>query len=230
MRSEAFDLRSAEERLVGDLEDGLAAGRWEAGARLPTERELSESYALGRTKVRRILTRFERAGRIVRTSGRGTFVCEPEGTSTTTAPHSVSPEALMEVRLLVEPQLGPLVVWRASQAEIDAMRDIVVAGASCGSDGAFDDLDARFHRAIACASRNPYLIELIENVHAARSSKAWSALRRRGVLMERRRIYQRQHEAIVEALDQRDAEGARRTIRAHVCDVRDNLLIDDGMG
>ncbi|HEU5373718.1 MAG TPA: GntR family transcriptional regulator [Gaiellaceae bacterium] len=56
------------------LEQEIASGRWEAGARLPSEPELCEQYGLSRTTVRQALGRLEQRNLIERLKGQGTFV------------------------------------------------------------------------------------------------------------------------------------------------------------
>jgi len=54
----------------------IDSGRWGPGDRLPTERELGESFGCSLVTVRRALDELVREGSIVRTRGRGTFVRE----------------------------------------------------------------------------------------------------------------------------------------------------------
>ena len=56
------------------LEQEIVSGRWEAGARLPSEPELCEQYGLSRTTVRQALARLAHRGLIDRLRGQGTFV------------------------------------------------------------------------------------------------------------------------------------------------------------
>lgn len=56
------------------LEREIASERWDPGARLPSEPELCEQFALSRTTVRQALTRLEQKGLITRDKGRGTFI------------------------------------------------------------------------------------------------------------------------------------------------------------
>ena len=60
-----------------DLSDALDAGEWQAGDRLPTERELADEYGCSLITVRRALGDLVRERRLERTRGRGTFVIGP---------------------------------------------------------------------------------------------------------------------------------------------------------
>jgi GntR family transcriptional regulator len=56
------------------LEQEIVSGRWEPGARVPSEPELCEQFGLSRTTVRQALGRLEQRGLIDRLKGQGTFV------------------------------------------------------------------------------------------------------------------------------------------------------------
>lgn len=60
-----------------DLSGALDAGEWQAGDRLPTERDLADEYGCSLITVRRALTDLVRERRLERTRGRGTFVTGP---------------------------------------------------------------------------------------------------------------------------------------------------------
>ncbi|RSM99558.1 GntR family transcriptional regulator [Nonomuraea sp. WAC 01424] len=57
-----------------DLSTALDQGEWQAGDRLPPERELARRYGCSLIPVRRALAELAREGRLERTRGRGTFV------------------------------------------------------------------------------------------------------------------------------------------------------------
>jgi GntR family transcriptional regulator len=56
------------------LEQEIASSRWEPGARIPSEPELSNRFGLSRTTIRQALARLEQRGLIERLKGQGTFV------------------------------------------------------------------------------------------------------------------------------------------------------------
>lgn len=216
-----------EDRLRAAIEAMIRASDPQRATRLPTERALSRNFGMGRARVRRVLGEFERKGRITRNVGRGTFVAAPAETAALPDHEieTVSPDELMEVRLMIEPQIAHLLVRRASQADLAALRNLVEEGARAGSMARFEEIDHRFHLALTAAAKNAYLTGIIERMQAVRRSDAWASLRRRGLTQERRRLYQRHHEAILAALEARDAEAAEAALRQHLTDVRGNLWL-----
>jgi DNA-binding GntR family transcriptional regulator len=70
---------TAYRQLASDLRQAIAAGRYPAGQRLPTEAELVGSTGLSRQTVRRAFQELVTEGVIYRVRGRGTFAVPGEG-------------------------------------------------------------------------------------------------------------------------------------------------------
>ena len=74
------DTTAAHRRIYGDLVALIAAGRWDADGRLPTEHELVEQYGVSRSTVSRAMQQLARDGVVERRRGAGTFVAgKPPG-------------------------------------------------------------------------------------------------------------------------------------------------------
>lgn len=218
--------RQAVQRLRDHIEGQITKKIWQSGTQLPTERMLASDFSISRNTVRRLLAHMETEGWIERHVGQGTFVLTaPDAPSERLDTLSVNPDEVMEARQLIEPLLARLVVIRASERELQSMRDLVKKGGQARSMSEFEDWDNQLHNAIAVASKNQYLISIIKGIHEDRQSPVWSGLRRRGLTDERRRIYQEDHEAIVAALSARDGDAAQEAITTHLTRVRSNLVI-----
>jgi GntR family phosphonate transport system transcriptional regulator len=63
-------------QIVGRIRDDIASGTYQAGARLPTEAELSAQFGVNRHTVRRALEELSRDGLVRVEQGRGSFVAE----------------------------------------------------------------------------------------------------------------------------------------------------------
>ncbi len=136
---------------------------------------------------------------------------------------NVSPQDLMEVRLIIEPQMADLLVRRASQADIAHLRRLVELGVQSKSMAEFLELDHQFHTALTVATKNNYLVSIVARIQTVRQSNTWVAVRRRGLTDDRQNTYQSQHEIIMAALEARDVEALRSAITDHLFDVRQNL-------
>jgi DNA-binding FadR family transcriptional regulator len=213
------------------IADKLTTRTWRAGHRLPAERTLGVQYGLSRSTVRRVLQDFKHKGLITQTVGSGTYVAERahdalRGLAPAADLRAVSPAELMSARLLLEPALIDLVIGNATAADFERMDECNrLAEASTTFEG-FEKWDAALHEAIAEASHNGFITGVFRLMNEVRAQGEWGLLKRRSATPERRLQYQQQHRALVAALKDRDAERARAACRAHLLQVRANMLGD----
>jgi GntR family transcriptional regulator, transcriptional repressor for pyruvate dehydrogenase complex len=212
------------EQIVQQIEETIRKGRLKEGERLPAERELALQFGVSRTAVREAMKALIEKGLVESHPGRGTFVTfgpsdpirqtldrvikvgQPEGTAT-----------LVEVRGILEPEIAALAAERATQEDLAAMREAISVMDEARQDvDAFIEADLDFHLALAEAAANPLILSLIDSIV--------------GLLREqRKRIFyveggpdrgQYHHKRILEAIEHRDAHGARDAMRAHLRQVR----------
>lgn len=206
------------------LVQGAQRGVLLPGSKLPTERDLVAQLSAPRSAVRRALDTLEHEGLITRHVGRGTFLTEAASRKVDGAPADTSPAEIMQVRLLLEPQVAILAARVATQADLDRITTHLDTGGASDDFEGFEASDARLHRAIAQAAHNGLLINMFDVLNTARALPVWGTLKRRTSSPERRRCYHQEHTAIVDALRDRDPDGAGATMRSHLQNVSDNLL------
>ncbi len=214
------------------LLDSLRAGRLKSGDRLPPERALSETYGIGRTVVRRVLSEMKERGIITQTVGSGTYVAPgvlqrleqaEAGARAEPALHT-SPAELMEARVLVEPAVIELVIRHATAADILRMEECCQRAEAASTLEEFELWDGALHQAVADATHNTFVISIFKLMNAVRDQGDWGMLKKRSVTPQRRLLYQREHRELVAALKERDAEQARKLLTTHLLQVRANML------
>jgi DNA-binding FadR family transcriptional regulator len=215
---------AVEQSLRALLAQGTSDGTLGPGSKLPTERDLVERLAAPRSAVRRALDALERDGLVVRHVGRGTFLTEAAAPPLGSAPADTSPAEIMQVRLLIEPPVAAHAARVATQADLDRITECLHAGGQADDFEGFETWDARLHREIALAAHNGLLMNMFDVMNTARALPVWGSLKRRTSSPERRRCYHREHTAIVDALQDRDPDGAQQCMRAHLENVSDALL------
>jgi GntR family transcriptional repressor for pyruvate dehydrogenase complex len=199
------------------LTDEIISRRLSPGDVLPPERELVESYGVGRSSVREALRILESRGLIE--SANGTFTV---GALRNPLDHSLdfllaSEEAdyreLFEVRRILEGEAAALAASRRLDAEIDRMgAEVEAMEAGLGSEEEFITADLRFHLTVAEASRNRLIAHLM---HAIRSLLQRSLSSSYHIEGSPERAVE-MHLLILEAITAHQPEEARQLMQEHV--------------
>lgn len=213
-----------EQALRALVAEGSRDGTLRPGSKLPTERALVQRLGAPRSAVRRALEALEQDGLVDRQIGRGTYLTELVPSFLDGAPADTSPAEIMQVRQLLEPQIATLAARVATRADLDRIRAELESGSAAADFERFERADAALHRTVAVAAHNGLLLNMFDVMNTARSLPVWGSLKRRTSTPELRRCYHREHTAIVEALCDRDPEGAGEQMRMHLQHVADTLL------
>jgi GntR family transcriptional regulator, transcriptional repressor for pyruvate dehydrogenase complex len=212
-------------RLADRVADAIAAeirsGRIAPGDRLPTEAVLVTQFAVSRTVVRESVSRLKSIGLVDSRQGSGVYVKAP-GFSPLNfdASYAASKQAviqIVEVRRALEAEVAALAAQRRTAADVKRIKQSIAALAKAtlaGADGV--DEDVRYHRAIADAARNPFLIGTLEYLGqfqrgATRVTRANEARR-----ADFARQVREEHEAIAHAIEAGDAAAARKAAARHM--------------
>jgi GntR family uxuAB operon transcriptional repressor len=208
-------------QIAGQIAALVDSGEFPAGSRLPAERELATLLGVSRTSVREAVISLEIAGRVEVRVGSGIFVSEPGAAQIVgLVDEGPSPFELLGARHLIEGEIAALAARSARKADLAAMRATVVRMREHADNFARRDAaDREFHVRIAAATGNGSLALVVEGLWQQRRGKLWSRIEtffhtqkmREGVLLD--------HEAIVEALEQRDPDGARAAMHRHLARV-----------
>jgi GntR family transcriptional regulator, transcriptional repressor for pyruvate dehydrogenase complex len=214
------------EQIVQQIEESITSGKLKEGDQLPAERELAQQFGVSRTAVREAVKTLREKGLVEAYPGRGTFITNGNARSIQQTLDRMirSGQAegtvhLTEVREILEPEIAALAAQRVDDEMLSAMREaIAVMDAARKDSEAFIEGDLDFHLALAEAAANPLILSLIDSIV--------------GLLREQRtRTYfvgggpergQYHHRRILEAIEHRDAVGAREAMRAHLLQVRED--------
>lgn len=194
----------------------------EPGARLGSERELSEQLGVSRISVREALRALESMGRIEIRRNSGSYVTEDAGThqhllrltSILEAGGVDSINDLIAVREAIETAVVEAVAARRD-ADLDTVRqvfDLIDAEVSGPGNDESGSLDLRFEAALGRQADNALLTHFQRLVHELWVSM-WLDLG--GAVKGRRRLHL-EHEAILDALTTGDGHSAVRLMAQHV--------------
>src|SRR5574343_434378 len=203
--SQPFTPVTSGARLSDQVADQLAAeirrGGLAPGDKLPTEARLVEQFGVSRTVVREAVSRLKSLGLVDSRQGSGVFVQASAGFAPLNfeARHAASQEAVVQMAEV-----------RRIRAAVKALDTAVQRG----GDGVSEDV--QFHRAIADAARNPFLLQTLEYLgqflHGATQVTRANEARRLDFAQQ----VQQEHAAIVRALEAGDSEAARQAASGHM--------------
>lgn len=211
------------------LIERIGSGELSVGVKLPSERDLSETFHASRGTVRKVLEAFVAQGILRRAVGSGTYVAAlPEPSrferQRKAAVTNVSPAELMEARMLFEPLLPSLIARNATPLDFARMQQCVEESEKAESFEEFEYWDGELHESFSRATHNAFIVVAMNLMTEVRETGEWGRLKYRALTPDRRTCYQVQHRDIVAALRERDEHTASRLIRAHLLEVQSNLF------
>jgi GntR family transcriptional repressor for pyruvate dehydrogenase complex len=211
----------ASSSIADQIRSAIVNGRLREGERLPPERELAEQFGVSRVTVRDALRALEAGGLVeVRVGARGgAFVTVPTGAlvgqtmSDMMMMQAISPEDIVEARLIVELGTVSVACVRATDEDLARLRENVERGAEALRAHTYTrEASWDFHTALAAAAHNAAVDGLTQSF---RSTLSLHPVRtREGTAAHELSV--EEHTRIVDALERRDAGTARREMAAHL--------------
>ena len=214
------------ERVAEDLSRKIATGLYAVGQRLPSERDLAQSYAVSRPTIREAIIALELDGLVDVRLGSGVYVTARLPNGGQAGEMDVGPFELLEARRAIEGEACALAAALISDEQLEELQGLV---AEMQAENARDvvmseDADRRFHMLIATATRNSAMIAAVQTLWEARARSPQTKLL--SVKAHAAGVTPRidEHAAILEALRARSPEHARRAMRDHLTRVLESLL------
>ncbi|MDA7417796.1 FadR/GntR family transcriptional regulator [Xenophilus arseniciresistens] len=215
------------QRLYRQIADQLRAlirqGEFAPGARLPAERDLARQLGVSRPSVREALIALEVEGWVEVRTGSGVYVLERK--TVRAAVPSPAPAAepewgpleLIRARRVVEGETAALAALQRKRVHVEAMsRAIEQMGEMAARQVMPLEGDRAFHLAIAQACDNGVLLDTVQGFWDSRRRPIFTRL---GGYFETVASWRKaiaEHEAIRDAIAERDADGARSAMHTHM--------------
>jgi len=207
------------------IKEVVLSGKLQPGDRLPPERELAEMLGVSRPTVRESIRALVAMNILESRHGAGTFVASLDTGQLLEPIQFVLSRAervlgdLFETRLVIEPPIAALAATRASKKEAAAILSCAREAKGIGdSPRQLLELDVRLHTLIANASHNVLLARLHESISALGVESRSLTVELPGVA--HRTVHD--HEAIAQAISQRDPDRAREAMRRHLQSLADS--------
>jgi GntR family transcriptional repressor for pyruvate dehydrogenase complex len=199
----------------------ILRGNLKPGDRLPTEQEFALQHGVSRAVIREAIAKLRHEGLVVSRQGIGAFVASPEAAnSLTLEPNSLAvPEDyrhLYELRLMLETGSAELAAVQRTEedlAEMERCIDNMTKVTDLHS--AYVETDISFHRAVARATKNPFVALFIAFVDVKLQESILVALRSLD-FAKTSAISHDEHQLIYEAIRAGDPAGAAAAMRSHL--------------
>ena len=158
------------EAVSEQIKQAIRNGQFQPGERIPAEADLIESFGVGRGSIREAIKSLQIQGILSSHPGKGTFVTDDalvrihNSDLLATLHQEESIKHLLEVRLLLEPQIAYYAAVRGSDADTRALFSIVREMKACESRAEIMISGGKFHQKLADMCDNPILLNLYDIV------------------------------------------------------------------
>ena len=205
-------------QIADQLRTLIGQGEFEAGARLPAERDLARQLGVSRPSVREALIALEVEGWVEVRTGSGVYVQDRTHRSAErVAVTEWGPLELIRARRVVEGETAALAVVGARRRDIEAMaRAIALMEDLAGRQVMPLDGDRDFHVAVATACGNVVLAETVQGFWDSRRGPIFTRLGGHFETLPSWRAAIAEHGVVLEAVAAHDADAARVAMHAHM--------------
>lgn len=159
------------EQAANSLLEYFKENDFKSGDKVPNEYKLAEILSIGRSTLREAIKMLSSKDMVEVKQGSGTYIkslvdpsLDPLGLSKFNINESVKlTKDLFEVRFLIEPRMASLAAENISDEEVTVLKQLMIAIEEDlnSEDGMHRELDVQFHSAIAEASRNHAMKQLV---------------------------------------------------------------------
>lgn len=198
-------------------------GTYRPGARLPSERALAEEFQVSRVTVREALVSLQTLGRVRIRIGSGVYVCDSADAHGPSQPEASAFE-LTQARLLIESEAAALAAPEIDDETLERLQGLLARIRDSASDDQADLADRDFHLAIAAASGNGVVRQVVESLWRLRLEQEDIKRVYRAVCSHDADKRGKEHAEILDALRARDAGAARLAMRRHFRRLMESML------
>lgn len=227
LRAQPIRRRKLYEEVVERLEAMMLSGELAPGDQLPPERELVETFQVGRTAIREALFALQRMGLVALKNGERAYVTRPSaetlvGELSGAVRHMLAHEDgvrdFQGARLLFETALARHAALNHTDNDVARLEQALRTNhEAIGDPPRFARTDVHFHFVLTEIARNTILTTLHNAVAAWLAEQRQTSTRMEGAA----HAAYAAHVRIFDAVKHRDADRAERAMRDHLAEVAD---------
>ncbi|TBL75127.1 FadR/GntR family transcriptional regulator [Paenibacillus thalictri] len=232
MELSKISTRKIYEVISDQMEQLIVGGTLKPGDKLPSGKELSEKFQVGRSTVREALSALKAKGLVEIRQGEGSYVrrIEPDDVELpgfqSLLMNRETVIELIEARKALEISIAGLAAEKRTDEDIAELERIIRRMSDhLGDEEEGERSDLQFHLALARAAHNSIMLRLVDTI----SNQMQTAIREtRRLQMYASKTVSTQlwseHRDIYEAVLRQNADGAQEAMRKHLFHVEQVLL------
>jgi GntR family uxuAB operon transcriptional repressor len=205
-------------QIADQLSALIASGEFAPGHRLPSERELAISLGVSRASVREALIALEIAGKVEVRVGAGIYVAAARPVAVTDPKsEGQGPFELLRARWLLEGEIAAEAARKGRPEDLVPIKAAIEEMQRRERQNRDADMpDRDFHLGIAAAAHNGALVSVVHDLWDRGRGAMWKRMEHHFQTPELRAAALRDHRAILDMLEAKDARGARGAMRRHL--------------
>jgi GntR family transcriptional regulator, transcriptional repressor for pyruvate dehydrogenase complex len=224
--------RKIYEQIASQIKDQIVNGKLLPGDKLPSTRELSESFQVGRSTVREALSALKAMGLVEIHQGEGSYVrkIDPSDLAMPQLDALIMSRTtileLLEARKSLEVSNAALAAEKRTEEDLRAFEQILERMKnSLDNEAEGEKEDILFHLTLAGATHNSIMMRLLETISgqmelAIRETRRLQVYSNKSVLIQ---LY-KEHQEIYEAIQASNPEEAQNKMRQHLFHVERMLM------
>jgi DNA-binding FadR family transcriptional regulator len=233
MPLQTIETKRLYQQVADQIAELIGEGEWQAGDRLPAEREMARKLGVSRPTVREAMIALELLGMIEVRTGSGIYVKTMPNGQTVSIMESQdpgpSPFEIIAARRVIEGETAAIAAAKitrqglaAALAAIERMERDIEQGLQRVTNA--EDGDRLFHIAIAAATGNNVLSSIVDQLWEGMRHPMFTTIGERVHLPENARRAARDHRSIYECIAAGDPAGSRDAMHRHLDQVAHYLL------
>lgn len=214
--------------VIDQISSLIKKGAFKAGDKLPPERIMASKLGVSRPSVREAYSALEIVGVLESRVGSGTYVKSGnidnffENKIKDIANKEESPYEIIGLRKIIEPEIVALATKNANSQDISEIEDVLKKMRSQikGGDSYTLETDRMFHIAIAKASKNSVLLNVLGYIIDLSKERLWENIREQLVKSPGHLIKDIEyHEKVFNCIKNKDIKNARLIMKKHFSEI-----------
>lgn len=214
---QAAERTSLKQQVIQGIKNYIIDQQLKHGDKLPTERKLMEMFGVSRSVIREALSYLENIAVITRTQGRGAFLNESNIETVLSnffflwQINGGSLEEILGLRILLETSAIDEIIKNNQKAELNALKKIVADSQDVSSVTDYKTRDSLFHTQLLKATNNKLFFQMTNMI-----TTYFFEAQDIDITAEEYKKVIDDHDKIVQALEEHDADQAKRLLTDHI--------------